>query len=115
MQQVDTLFEQVPAAAEIGWRLRLKDELNLLRDFIHILASERHGHATARTHRVDCDGKVRRLAVDNRFLEKQRFSASRRLHLTVSPFADEQIGIDRKRNALQLAGLLEDLEKMTKG
>ena len=114
MQQVDSLLEQVPAFAQIGRRFRLQNQLNFLRDFIDALAPQRHGHAAARTHRVDGDGEFCFLSVNHRFLEEKSFAATRRFHFPVSPFGDEQVGVDRDGNAFQLARLLQRVEELSK-
>ena len=103
MEQMDALLEQAPAFAQIGRRFRLENELNLLRDIVDAFPLQRHRHSPSRAHRVDGDGEFRCLAVDDRLLEKQRFSAAGRFHFAIGPFADDQIGIDRDRDAFQLA------------
>ena len=60
-------------------------------------------------------GKLRNFSVDSRLLEKQRLSATGRFHFAIGPFGDEQIGIDRDRDAFQLACLLERFEEIPEG
>ena len=36
MQQMNSLFEQIPTFAQIGWRLRFQDELNFLGDISNV-------------------------------------------------------------------------------
>ena len=112
MQQMNALLEQAPAFAQISWRFRFEDELNLLREIIDTFPLQRHRHAALRSHGVDSDGELRCLAVDDWLLEKQRFASAGRFHFAICPFADDQIGIDRNRNAIQLAGAIERFDKL---
>ena len=58
MQQMDALLEQAPAFAQIGWRFRFEDQLNLLREIIDTFPLQRHRHAALRSHGVDGDGEL---------------------------------------------------------
>ena len=55
------------------------------------------------------------LPVDRRLLEEQRLPAAGRFHLAVRPFRDQQIGLDRNGDALQLARLIERLNELPEG
>ena len=112
MQQMNALLEQTPAFPQISWRFRLEDELNLLREIIHAFALQRHRHAASRAHGVDGDRELRRLAVDDRLFEKQRFAPIGRFHFAICPFADDQIGIDRDRDAIQFACAIERFDEL---
>ena len=41
MQQMNSLLEQTPAFAQIGWRFRFQDELNFLRDIFDVCDLQR--------------------------------------------------------------------------
>jgi hypothetical protein len=112
MQQVQPLFEEAPSFPQISRRFRLQDELNFLRQVFDVPELQRHRHAPARSHCVDGDRELRRLAIDRRLLEEQRLSALRRFHLAVCPFADDQVCFDRDRDPRQLACLIERLDKL---
>ncbi len=115
MQQIQSLLKQAPAFAQIGRRFRFQDELNLLREIFHAVDLQRERHAPARAHRVDGDRKLRRLAVDRRLFEEQRLPATGRFHLAIRPFRDQQIGIDRNRDALQFARLIQRVDELPEG
>ena len=36
MQEMNSLFEQTPTFAQIGWRLRFQDKLNFLRNVSNV-------------------------------------------------------------------------------
>jgi len=44
--------------------------------------------------------------------EEQRFAATERFHFAIGPFRNHQIGLDRRRNAPQFAGLFQGLQKL---
>ena len=69
MQQMNSLFEQGPTFAQVGWRFGFKNKLNFLCDVCHVGHLQRERHAAARAHRVDCDWELRFFSVDNRLLE----------------------------------------------
>src|SRR2546423_1315360 len=115
MEQIDSLLEKAPAFPQIRRRFRLENELNLLGEILDTVQLQRHRHSPARSHRVDCHWKLRRPAVDRRFLEKERLPALGRFHLTVRPFAEYEIGLDRDRNARQFAGLIKCLDELAEG
>ena len=48
----------------------------------------------------------------DRLLEKQRLAAAGRFHFAICPFADDQIGLDRNGDALQLAGAIERFDEL---
>jgi len=53
MQEMNSLFEQVPAFAKIGRRFCFQDELNFPGDIFDVFNLKRHCHAAARSHRVN--------------------------------------------------------------
>ena len=57
MQEMNSLFEQVPAFAQIGRRFCFQDELNFPGDIFDLFNLKRQCHAAARPHRVDCNGE----------------------------------------------------------
>jgi hypothetical protein len=114
MQEMDSLLEQTPTFPQIGWRFRFEDELNFLDDFSDIPDLQGKRHSPSRSHRIDCNGEFRFFSIDNRLLEKKRFATTRRLHLAICPFCNEQVCVDRNSDALQLARLLKGVEELSK-
>ena len=57
MQEMNSLFEQVPAFAEISRRFSFQNELNFPGDIFDVCNLKRQCHAAARPHRVNCDGE----------------------------------------------------------
>ena len=112
VQQVQALFEEAPALAQVGRRFRLENELNFLRQVLNAVEFESHRHPPARSHRVDRDRKLRWSPVDCRFLEDQCLAASGRFHLAVRPLADDEICLDRDRDAGQLTGAIERFDEL---
>ncbi len=102
VEQMETLLEQIPAAAEVGGRFGLEDQLNLSRKISNVVQLERHRHSPGRSHGVDSQREVRFTSVDKRSLEEQSLAASCGFHLAVGAFRNQQIGVDRKGDALQL-------------
>jgi hypothetical protein len=47
-------------------------------------------------------------------LEQEGFSTAGRFHLAVCPFGNEQVGVDRDCDALQLARLFKSIEELSK-
>ena len=80
--------------------------------YVRDLESERH--PLARSHRIDCDGKLRFSSIDNRLLEKKRFPAGGRFHFAVGPFRNQQIGVDRDSDAFQFARFVKSVEELSK-
>src|SRR5439155_26296029 len=82
VQQMNSLLEQIPSFAQIGWRLRFQDELKFLGDVSNVCDLQRERHPLPGTHGVDCNWERGFPPVDNRLLEQQRFSTAARLHFT---------------------------------
>jgi hypothetical protein len=114
MQQMNSLFKQIPAFAEICGRFCFQDELNLACDIFDVRNLQCHRHPAARPQGVNCDRKFRFFSIHNRLLEQQSFSAIWRFHLAIRPFRNEQFGIDRDCDALQLARLFKSIEELSK-
>ena len=96
---MNSLFEQIPAFAQIGWRLRFQNELNFLGDICNICDLQRERHAPARSHGVNYNWERGFFPVNNRLLEQQCFSAAGRFHFAICPLGNQQIRIDRYGNA----------------
>ena len=110
---MESLLEQAPAFAQIGRRFRLQDELNLLREVVDAVEPA----APAPCARVEpivliATGNFDGLPSISGLLEEQRLAAAGRFHLAIRPFRNEQIGIDRNGDALQLARLVERLDEL---
>ena len=112
MEQLDALLKEAPSFAQIGRGFGLENKLNFLRDVGDTVALQRQRHSFLRTHRIDRDGELGGLPVDQRLFEEQRFAATGRFHFAIGPFRNHEIGLDRRRNALQLACLFERLQKL---
>src|SRR5205807_9050031 len=53
VQQMNSLLEQIPSFAQIGWRLRFQDELKFLVDVSNVCDLQRERHAPARPHGIN--------------------------------------------------------------
>ena len=112
VEQVDALLEQIPALPQVGRRLRLEDQLHLVREIVHRRDPERDAPCAAREPIVLIgQRKPRGLAVDRRLLEKQRLAAAGRLHFAVGPFGDLQFGGDGSGDAPQFARFFQGGEE----
>jgi hypothetical protein len=58
VQEIESLFEEAPPFAQIGWRFCLEDKLNFLRKIFDAADLQRHRHAFPRSHRVDGQRKL---------------------------------------------------------
>ena len=76
VQQMNSLFEQTPAFAQIGRRFCFENQLNLLCDLCNAFAAERHRDPFMRAHRVDRHWKFRNFPINDRLLEEQGLSAA---------------------------------------
>jgi hypothetical protein len=57
MQEMNSLFEQVPAFAQISRRFCFQNELNFAGNIFYVCNLKRECHSAARSHRVDCNGE----------------------------------------------------------
>src|SRR6266566_4462865 len=115
MQQMNSLLEQTPTLAKVGWRFCFQDELNFLSDVSNVRDLQGKRHPVARSHCVDCDREFRFFPLDNRLLKEESFSAAGRLHLAVCPFRNKQVRVHRNGDALQLIRLFKSVEELSKG
>ncbi len=114
VQQMNSLLEQTPTFAQIGWRFCFQNELNLLGDICDVRDLQGQRNPAARSHRIDRDREFRFSSIDDRLLEKKRLPPSRRFHFAVSPFCNEQIRVDRDGDAFQLARFVKSVEELSK-
>src|SRR5947208_15362922 len=111
---MNSLLEQTPPFAEIGWWFRFQDELNLLGDIWDVRDLQVQRHPAARSLRIDRDREFRFFSIDGRLLEKKRFSPIRRFHFAVRPFCNEQIRVDRYGDAFELALFVKSVDELSK-